>query len=138
MSDRSSRWPKVRKLAWDRDRRNRAPCHICGERIDYSLEPSSAPLAWEPDHIVPKEMIPHCRDVLEAKLMQANPIYSECIHNGSLSPLELVFLQQQTYQLYRDVMIMKGVSANQLKPVRVIDTPVKEKFFFAMREPYED
>ena len=111
---------------------------------DYSVfaDTSSSPghyiLLVEPDHIVPEERIPHCRDVLEAKLMQANPIYSECIHNGSLAPMELVFLQQQTYQLYRDVMIMKGASANQLKPVRVIDTPVKEKFFFAMREPYED
>jgi len=53
MADRSSRWPKIRKLAWDRDRKNRAVCHICGEKIDYSLEPSSAPLSWEPDHIVP-------------------------------------------------------------------------------------
>lgn len=49
---RSSKWHKVRKLAWDRDRHNRAPCHICGEPIDYSLKPSSAPLSWEPDHII--------------------------------------------------------------------------------------
>lgn len=52
MSKRSSRWPYVRKLAWDRDRKARAVCHICGERIDYSLKPSSAPLSWEPDHII--------------------------------------------------------------------------------------
>ena len=48
---RSSRWPYIRRLAWDRDRKSRAVCHICGERIDYSLKPSSAPLSWEPDHI---------------------------------------------------------------------------------------
>ena len=53
MSERSSRWPKVRRMAWDRDRKARAVCHICGERIDYSLQPSSAPLAWEPDHLIP-------------------------------------------------------------------------------------
>lgn len=54
MSGRSgSRWRAVRKMAYDRDRRNRAPCHICGERIDYSIEPSSAPLSWEPDHLIP-------------------------------------------------------------------------------------
>lgn len=52
MSKRSSRWPYIRKLAWDRDRKARAVCHICGERIDYSLKPSSAPLSWEPDHII--------------------------------------------------------------------------------------
>lgn len=59
MSSRSSRWPRVRQQAWDRDRRNRAVCHICGERIDYSLKPSSAPLSWEPDHLVPVTKAPH-------------------------------------------------------------------------------
>ena len=53
MSGRSSRWPHIRKLAWDRDRKAKAPCHICGDTIDYTLKPSSAPLAWEPDHIKP-------------------------------------------------------------------------------------
>ena len=52
-NSRNSRWPKVRALAWDRDRRARAVCHICGQPIDYSLKPSSADLAWEPDHIIP-------------------------------------------------------------------------------------
>lgn len=55
---RNKRWRYVRKLAWDRDRKNRAPCHICGERIDYSLVPSSAPLAWEPDHLQPVSRAP--------------------------------------------------------------------------------
>ena len=55
---RSSQWPKIRMMAWDRDRRNRAPCHICGERIDYSAKPSTLPLSWEPDHIVPVSKAP--------------------------------------------------------------------------------
>ena len=52
-SKNTSKWERIRKLAWDRDRRNKAVCHICGERIDYTLKPSSCPLAWEPDHIIP-------------------------------------------------------------------------------------
>ncbi len=52
------RWERIRRLAWDRDRKNRAPCHICGERIDYNIQPSSAPLAWEPDHIIPYAKAP--------------------------------------------------------------------------------
>ena len=55
---RSTRWPYIRKMAWDRDRKNRAPCHICGERIDYSIKPSSAPLSWEPDHLRPVSVAP--------------------------------------------------------------------------------
>ena len=68
--------------------------------------------------------------------MQANPSYGEKIRTGILGKTELIFVQQQTYQLYRDMMIMKGVSQNQLKPVRVIDTPMKLKFFYGLRERY--
>ena len=49
---RDSRWQIVRRMAWDRDRKNRAVCHICGQPIDYSLEPSSTPEAYEPDHVI--------------------------------------------------------------------------------------
>lgn len=55
---RSTRWPYIRKQAWDRDRKAKAVCHICGQPIDYSLPASSAPLAWEPDHIVPVSIDP--------------------------------------------------------------------------------
>ena len=50
---RSTRWPYVRRMAWDRDRKSRAVCHICGQPINYHLMPSSADEAWEPDHVVP-------------------------------------------------------------------------------------
>ena len=56
---RDSRWRKIREMAWQRDRRNRAPCHICGQPIDYTLPPSSAPLAWSPDHVAPVSKAPH-------------------------------------------------------------------------------
>ena len=57
-SNNTSRWQRIRRLAWDRDRRSKAVCHICGERIDYTLKPSSAPLAWEPDHLIPYSKAP--------------------------------------------------------------------------------
>ena len=50
---RSGRWPMIRRQVWDRDRKAKAPCHICGGSIDYSLRPSSCPDSWEPDHIIP-------------------------------------------------------------------------------------
>ena len=90
----------------------------------------------EPDHIIPKEDIDALRDLLDAKLGQANPSYGSKVRTGVLGPMEVVLVQQQTYQLYRDLMIMKGTSANQLKPVRIIDTPMKEKFFFGLKEEY--
>lgn len=53
MSKRSSRWRYIRKLAWERDRKAKAVCHICMQPIDYSLLPSSCEEAYEPDHIIP-------------------------------------------------------------------------------------
>lgn len=51
--NRSSRWRRVRGMAWDRDRKAKAPCHICGQPIDYSIPASYSEEAWEPDHIIP-------------------------------------------------------------------------------------
>ena len=50
---RSSRWKYIKQIAWGRDRSAHAPCHICGQPIDYSLAPSSCPDAYEPDHVIP-------------------------------------------------------------------------------------
>ena len=50
---RSSRWPYIRKMAWDRDRKARAVCWICGQPIDYTIAPSSSDMSWEPDHVLP-------------------------------------------------------------------------------------
>lgn len=74
MSERSSRWHKVRRMAWDRDRHARAVCHICGEPIDYSLTPSTAPLAWEPDHLFPFSKAPE----LELDLNNIAPSHTRC------------------------------------------------------------
>ena len=110
--------------------------------LDYSVyadtdtEPGHYVVLMEPDHIIPEEDIPRLRDALDDRLMQANPSYGAKVRTGVLKPMEIVFVQQDTYQLYRELMIVKGVSANQLKPVRVIDTPIKKKFFFGLRERY--
>lgn len=103
---------------------------------DLNTSPGHYTVLIEPQKVVPKEQLSYCRDVMESKMMLANPSYAEKVRTGNLGSLELVFLQQQTYQLYRDLMIMKGYSANQLKPVHVIDSPLKEQFFFALKEDY--
>ena len=71
---RSSRWPYVRKQAWDRDRKARAVCHICGQPIDYSVRPSSEPWAWEPDHVLPVSQHPE----LELDLNNIKASHMEC------------------------------------------------------------
>lgn len=103
---------------------------------DVDSKPGHYVFLLECDGIVSKEKLAPYRDIIEEKMMHANPSFGDKIRTGVLGPLELKLVQQQTYQLYRDMMIMKGVSPNQLKPVRVIDTPMKERFFFGLVEDY--
>ena len=74
MASRSSRWPYIRRLAWDRDRKSRAVCHICGEPIDYFVKPSSSPDSYEPDHIIPVSLRPD----LELDLKNIAPAHRRC------------------------------------------------------------
>jgi hypothetical protein len=71
-------------------------------------------------------------EVLHQKLCEANPDISFAQDEGLLGMTEVVFLQPQTFALYRDLQVMRGASRNQAKPLRLIDTPEKERFFFAL------
>ena len=71
---RSSRWPYIRRMAWNRDRKRKAPCHICGEPIDYFVPPSSTPDSYEPDHLLPV----HLRPDLELDLNNIAPSHRRC------------------------------------------------------------
>lgn len=73
-SKNTSKWRRIRRLAWDRDRKARAVCHICGEKIDYSIPASSAPRAWEPDHLIPYAQNPN----LELDLSNIGASHKEC------------------------------------------------------------
>lgn len=110
-----------------------------GESIfDYSVYadtdtlPGRYMLFMEPSRHLDKEDHEKYREIVEQKLSIANPSLGTKIKDGTLAPTQIKFMQQETYYLYRDMMILRGVSENQLKPVRIIDTPVKEKFFFAL------
>lgn len=101
---------------------------------DTDCEPGRYVVYLEPDHIMDPKKMDEYTKLIEEKLSIANPSFGAKVKNGVLSKTVLYFLQQETYALYRDLMIMRGVSGNQLKPVRVIDTPMKKKFFSALIE----
>ena len=53
---------RLRMQCFVRDRDADAPCHWCGERIDYSLGPYTRggdTMAWSPEHLRPRSMFPH-------------------------------------------------------------------------------
>lgn len=106
--------------------------------VDYSvyadtvISPGRYVIFMETEKKLPKENYDEYRRIIGEKLNIANPSIGSKVKSGVLNPSDIQFVQEETYALYRDLMIMKGISGNQLKPVRVLDTPVKEKFFFAL------
>jgi|ADurb_H2B_03_Slu_FD_contig_123_5367_length_2918_multi_13_in_2_out_2_2 hypothetical protein len=106
--------------------------------VDYSvyadtmISPGRYVIFMETEERLSKDKYGEYREIIEKKLGIANPSIGKKVKSGVLSPSELTFVQEETYALYRDLMIHRGISGNQLKPVRVIDTLVKENFFFAL------
>lgn len=65
-------------------------------------------------------------------LIEANPVYKDCCDDNWLEKPEVYFLQPETSILYRDMMVFRGASMSQLKPVRVIMNERQRKFFFGL------
>lgn len=70
----------------------------------------------------------------EENLRKNNHVYAEVIDDGSLKKSDVIFLQEETFSLYRDLMVLKGTSIAQLKPVHVTKTPYQEKFFLKLED----
>ena len=88
---------------------------------DHSISPGRYVVFLETDPVIRPEDRGTCRDILEEELASASDFYRQYIGDGHLSPMKLVCLQPQTCQLYRELMIYKGASSNQMKPVHMID-----------------
>lgn len=110
------------------------------ELIDFSMYPDleASPVRYlyfmelgdMPEGLKPKEI----RYVLEKNLAAANPSMGDKVKKGICGLTKLNILEPETYMLYRDLMLMKGVASGQLKPVRVITNEVQRKFFFGLTE----
>lgn len=48
-----SRWNKLRDMMFEKYRKEKAVCSICGQPIDYGVPISSTPDSFELDHIIP-------------------------------------------------------------------------------------
>ena len=77
------------------------------------------------------------KETVFKRLCEANPVYFDCYDDNWLAKPEVFFLQPQTSLLYRDMMVFRGASMNQLKPVRVIMNERQKKFFFALVQEME-
>jgi len=71
-------------------------------------------------------------EILNRKLCEAHDSYRQKIEQKIMLPLQVKFLQPQTYALYRDLKIMGGASPNQIKPLHVIPEGRLKRFFLGL------
>ena len=68
--------------------------------------------------------------VVDAALQKLNIAYNDARETGATGAPQVRVLQPETQLLYRDrVMFFERVAPDQMKPVRVLDTDEKRKFF---------
>ena len=113
------------KLAAGQEKLVAHPIRSLAQAYVYLLELRSRPEGLETETI---------RRCLKEKLLLANKNIAHHFEDGYLGDIRLVLLQPETYLLYRDVMVMKGTSASQLKPVHVIRNEFQRRFFFGLQE----
>lgn len=72
-------------------------------------------------------------------LSEINPEYDFMANKrGSIDTPLILIQQKETHALWREYKLMKGSSSNQVKPVRVLDVPMKQKFFLGLVEPGQE
>ena len=110
------------------------------EIIDYCVYPNrevSPPryeFLIEPNGTLDPAGCDEYRQILERHLGEVNPVYKECRDTTEIDTAVLYLQQQQTHALWREIKVHNGASLNQVKPVRVLDTPMKMKFFYGLVE----
>ena len=99
---------------------------------DTSSDPGHYVVLLESDREVSPEHWPVYSEILNRKLCQTHDSYCKKIQQKIMLPLEVIFVQPQTYALYRDLKVMGGASPNQIKPLHVIPEGRVKRFFFAL------
>ena len=107
--------------------------------IDYCMYPNRdiTPVCYtimiETDESISQELCKKYTEILQQELCRSSQSYADYYGDGIMGMPKLVFLQSQTFQLYREMKMYKaGISENQLKPIHVLTTPEQIKFFTAL------
>ncbi len=70
--------------------------------------------------------------VTNEEIRNASYDYNLMIDDGELDEVTAHVLQNETNQLWLDMRVAHGKTINQIKPVHIIDTEQKRRFFFAL------
>ncbi len=107
--------------------------------IDAENHPSRYVMLLEPDKPCPIDSKKEYSKEFHKILCEINPEYEFFADKrGSIGKPLILIQQQETHALWREFKLHKGSSANQVKPVRVLDVPIKQKFFLGLVEPGQE
>ncbi len=67
----------------------------------------------------------------EKFLYKGNVSVEPLVKSGALGKPQVKFLKKGTHEEYRELLKIRGINLNQVKPVKVIDTKEKEDFFLS-------
>ena len=83
----------------------------------------------EPEEIVLKERLDECTRILAEELARASTSYAHYVAGGNMGIPKVVFLQQQVFQLQREIKMYKmSLSENQLKNCPCFDNTGADSF----------
>ena len=99
---------------------------------DADSDPGHYVVLLESDEEISPDRWSHYSEILNRLLCEAHDSYRQKIEKKTMLPLEVRFVQPQTYALYRDLKVMEGASPNQIKPLHVINDDKLRRFFFAL------
>jgi hypothetical protein len=82
------------------------------------------------------QYIEEITDLFDVHLRLRSPGYRAARRSDAVPKPKLLFITPGTQLLYRDLRAYRAQTpADQIKPIRLLDTPDKERFFFKMMNP---
>ena len=99
---------------------------------DTGTVPGHYTVLMESSREITPDAWPYYSEILNRRLCEIHDSYRKKIDGKIMLPLEVKFVQPQTYALYRDLKVMGGASPNQIKPLHVITDGALKRFFFGL------
>lgn len=105
---------------------------------DRSTTPGRYVIFIEPEEKADPSRMDEYTAIMDRELIRANENYEHFVSNKNnrlIGVPKIVFLQPQTFQLHREIRMYKmGISENQIKTVRFLNTPELIEFFTGLED----
>ena len=102
---------------------------------DRDSEPGRYVICLEPDEPVAPELKDEYTTIMGEELARASTSYAHYVAGGNMGAPKLIFLQRETFQFFREMKMYRlGLNENQMKTVRVLNTPALVSFFRLLEE----